>query len=262
MAKKKSDEGSFVFYRSFYDVINLIPDEAVRSKAYAALCEYGFFGIEPAEDADVLVKMVFTQAKPQIDANNKRRENGRIGGKAPKKTEEQKESKEEATDKQRVSKIKQTPGKGEPNVNVNANENVNANVTVNQNENENGTDNGYTGAEVEVLAAPDISADNREYGGQIDRPAVFIPPTLEQIRDYAAKKQLDIDAEYFMEYYTANGWMTGNEAVRDWRAVLRSWARQEKRWQECEVHTTNRKREQKGENNHNGEMERKFGILV
>ena len=92
MAKKKNDETSFVFYRSFYDVMNLIPDEAVRSRAYTALCEYGFFGIEPAEDADVLVKMVFTQAKPQIDANNKRRESGSAGGTAKKEAQERRKN--------------------------------------------------------------------------------------------------------------------------------------------------------------------------
>ena len=69
MTKKKNDENSFVFYRSFYDVVNLIPDEAMRCRAYTAICEYGFYGVEPAEDEDVLVRMVFTQAKPQIDAN-------------------------------------------------------------------------------------------------------------------------------------------------------------------------------------------------
>ena len=80
MTKKKNDENSFVFYRSFYDVVNLIPDAAMRCRAYTAICEYAFHGVEPAEEEDVLVRMVFTQAKPQIDANNKRRENGKLGG--------------------------------------------------------------------------------------------------------------------------------------------------------------------------------------
>ena len=123
MSKKQNDENSFVFYRSFYDVVNLIPDAAMRCRAYTAICEYGFYGVEPAEDEDVLVKMVFTQAKPQIDANNKRRENGKRGG-APRKTNA--EPKENHTETKAEPMVNQSITETKPNVN----ENVNANVCI------------------------------------------------------------------------------------------------------------------------------------
>ena len=194
MTKKKIDENSFVFYRSFYDVVNLIPDEAMRCRAYTAICEYGFYGVEPAEDEDVLVRMVFTQAKPQIDANNKRRENGKMGGAPRKKNAEPKDNHE-------VTKVEpmvnQTVTKAEPNANANVNENANQNVN-----------------------------DNGNVKQITER---FTPPTHAQVLDYIAEKGLQIDGERFMDYYTANGWMVGKNKMKDWKAALRHWARGDER---------------------------------
>ena len=191
MTKPNDEVSSFVFYRSFYDVVTLIPDEAMRCRAYTAICEYAFHGVEPAEDEDVLVKMVFTQAKPQIDANNKRRENGKQGG-APRK------SKAEPTANQTVTKA-------EPNVN----ETVNANANENENETVNET--------VNVHAHENVTAIR------------FTPPTLEEVQAYIAEQSLNIEAERFVDYYTANGWMVGKNKMRDWKAALRHWNRADER---------------------------------
>ena len=66
-----------VFYRSFFEAINeLEPEE--RLKAYESIMEYGFNGVLP-----IGIKggsaIVFKMAKPQLDANAKRRENGKLG---------------------------------------------------------------------------------------------------------------------------------------------------------------------------------------
>ena len=34
-----------------------------------------------------------------------------------------------------------------------------------------------------------------------------------------------MDAERFVDYYTANGWMVGRSRMRDWQAAARNWAR-------------------------------------
>ena len=204
MTKKKIDENSFVFYRSFYDVVNLIPDEAMRCRAYTAICEYGFYGVEPAEDEDVLVRMVFTQAKPQIDANNKRRESASAGGIAKKKKmDEQKKANVVAMEchenAEGVPNMCREDANSVPNVNANVNENE----TANQNVNDNGNVKQIT-----------------------ER---FTPPTHAQVTDYIAEKGLQIDAERFLDYYTANGWMVGKNKMKDWKAALRHWARGDER---------------------------------
>lgn len=68
----------FVFYRSFYEAIKSLPPDQYKECANAII-EYGLDGKEPQAD-DPLVQIVFSLTKPQMDANNRRRENGRKGG--------------------------------------------------------------------------------------------------------------------------------------------------------------------------------------
>ena len=103
---------SVVFYRSFYDAIKNIP-EADQLKAYTAIMEYAMNDVQPEIDGIALA--IFLLVKPQIDANNKRYENG----KKPKV--KQAVSKSEA-------KCKQNTSKSEANVNVKENEKENVNV--------------------------------------------------------------------------------------------------------------------------------------
>ena len=56
----------------------------------------------------------------------------------------------------------------------------------------------------------------------------FTPPTIEEIRAYIFQKDLKIDAERFFDYYQANGWKVGKNAMRDWKAACRSWASRDK----------------------------------
>ena len=203
--ENKKEENSFVFYRSFYDVINLIPDAAMRCRAYTAICEYGFYGVEPAEDEEVMVKMVFTQAKPQIDANNKRRESASAGGIARKKKLEAQKAKAVPVachpPAEAVPDACQTGAACVPNDNVNLNDNENDKENENVNENEHDHDHARRQA----------------------KP--FTPPTLEEVQAYIAERTLAVDAERFMDYYTANGWMVGKNHMKDWKAAVRHWSR-------------------------------------
>lgn len=64
---------SVLFYRSFYDALKNIPSDE-RIKVYDAIMEYGMYDRNP--DLDGVALAIFLLAKPQIDANNKRYENG------------------------------------------------------------------------------------------------------------------------------------------------------------------------------------------
>ncbi|MCF0187921.1 MAG: DUF4373 domain-containing protein [Bacteroidaceae bacterium] len=52
----------------------------------------------------------------------------------------------------------------------------------------------------------------------------FVPPTPEQVRDYAQAKGYSIDPERFCDYYTSNGWRVGRNPMKDWQATVRQWA--------------------------------------
>lgn len=68
---------SVVFYRSFYEAIRKLPAEQFKASTLAIL-EYGLDGKEP--ETEGIERTVFCMAKPQIDANNRRYENGSKGG--------------------------------------------------------------------------------------------------------------------------------------------------------------------------------------
>lgn len=106
---------SMVFYSSFASAIKRLPPDE-QLKALWSILDYGLDEKEPEEDG--LFMMIFDMAKPQIDANIKRKSNGCSGGRPQKKTDHTKE-------KPMVIDLK-TIGftKEKPNVNENVNENV------------------------------------------------------------------------------------------------------------------------------------------
>ncbi len=66
----------FVFYQSFYEALQDIPNED-KMTIVQAIIEYGLYGKEP--NLIGLHKIVFTLIKPQIDANQKKFMNGQKG---------------------------------------------------------------------------------------------------------------------------------------------------------------------------------------
>ncbi len=71
-----------VFYKSFFESISELPEENALN-IYNAIFKYAFFDEEP--ELSGIEKAIFTIIKPQIDANNKKYENGKKGGRPPKK---------------------------------------------------------------------------------------------------------------------------------------------------------------------------------
>lgn len=48
-------------------------------------------------------------------------------------------------------------------------------------------------------------------------------PTREKIERYCRERNNGIDAEYFYNYYQANGWHMGQNPIQNWRALIRTW---------------------------------------
>ncbi len=68
---------SFVFYDSFYKAMSYLNDKE-KIQYIEAICNYSLFDI--TIDMDIKIEAMFALIKPQIDANIKKRENGRKGG--------------------------------------------------------------------------------------------------------------------------------------------------------------------------------------
>ena len=96
---------SFVFYRSFWEAIRELPDEQL-AESMKAIANYALYGDQG--NISGVAKAIFTMAKPQIDANNKRYLNGTKGGRPV--------TEAEPPNNQPITKP-------EPNVNDNVNDN-------------------------------------------------------------------------------------------------------------------------------------------
>lgn len=114
---------SFVFYESFYLALSEL-SATQQGKIYTAICRYALYGEEP--ELKGASSAVFKLIKPQIDANNRRYENGKKGGVHGIKGGRPKNPKE--TPNKPLENPKETP-------NVHVNVNVNDNVTVHDNDN-------------------------------------------------------------------------------------------------------------------------------
>lgn len=53
----------------------------------------------------------------------------------------------------------------------------------------------------------------------------FTPPTLEEVQAYCDERQNNVNAERFIDHYTANGWQVGKNKMKDWKAAVRNWER-------------------------------------
>lgn len=76
-------QDSFIFYRSFRDAIGDLSTKE-QLETLLAICDYALYGIEPSLKG--APKAIFTLSKPNLDANLKRRKNGKKGGRPPKET--------------------------------------------------------------------------------------------------------------------------------------------------------------------------------
>lgn len=184
---------SMVFYRSFYEAVRELPDKEF-AESVKAILDYGLDGVEC--ETPGIAKALFTMARPQIDVNNKRYENGRKGGKPKSNQTVTKDEPNRNQDKPSMNQSKPNAEIAEPNANVNVNDNVNANV------------------------------NDKEIGDK--RAKRFIPPTLTQVQEYCAEKGYGIDCERFIDFYESKGWMIGKNKMKDWKAAVRTWTRSQR----------------------------------
>ena len=66
--------------------------------------------------------------------------------------------------------------------------------------------------------------DNNCIGNKSTR---FYPPTIEEIKNYCAKQNNNVDANKFFDFYESKGWMVGKNKMRDWKASVRKWENSE-----------------------------------
>lgn len=50
-------------------------------------------------------------------------------------------------------------------------------------------------------------------------------PTIEEVRSYIEEKGYNVDPERFYDFYESNGWKVGKNPMKDWKATVRTWSK-------------------------------------
>lgn len=172
---------SVVFYQSFYEAVKDLPPEDFK-KSVCAIMDYGLYEIPP--ETTGIEKSMYIMAKPQIDANNRRYENSKRGGRKPNSN--------------------QTENKVEPNNNQ---------------------------TETKDLPKEKVKEKVKDNVKVNDKESIvrFAPPTSQDVSEFCKEKGIDnFDVERFIDFYTSKGWMVGKNKMKDWKAAVRNWVRQDK----------------------------------
>ena len=53
----------------------------------------------------------------------------------------------------------------------------------------------------------------------------FVPPTVEEVREYCDSRCNNVDPKKFVDHYTTNGWVRGKSEtkIKCWKACVRTW---------------------------------------
>lgn len=95
---------------------------------------------------------------------------------------------------------------------------------------------GYVLCDGDRYALTDVAEDlldGREPRQRARRPrrrptseARFVPPTIDQVREYAESRGSDIDPQTFLDYYECSGWKDSKgNPVRNWKQRMITWER-------------------------------------
>ena len=70
--------------------------------------------------------------------------------------------------------------------------------------------------------------ENKNKNKNKDTIGRFIPPSVEEVSAYCKSRGNGINADEFVDFYSAKGWMIGKNRMKDWKAAIRTWEQRRK----------------------------------
>lgn len=58
---------------------------------------------------------------------------------------------------------------------------------------------------------------------KVNKSKVFIIPTILEITEYCKERGNNVDPVKFYNYYESNGWMVGRNKMKNWKAAVHTW---------------------------------------
>lgn len=181
---------SFVLYTSYMDQISLLNNEQ-RGVLLTAIYSYAMENELP--DMDGMTKMAFSFIRSQLDKDMKKYDD--------------------------VCRKRREAGKsgGRPKANDYTEKQEKAKKA-----------NGFSEKQTETKK-PD---NEYEYDNDNDlkeniKRKIFQPPTVEAVKAYCTERGNKVDPQSFVDFYESKGWMIGKNKMKDWKAAVRTWEKNE-----------------------------------
>lgn len=57
----------------------------------------------------------------------------------------------------------------------------------------------------------------------VKKSKAFKAPSVEEVWQYCNERCNNVDAQEFVDHYTANNWFRGKTKINDWKACVRTW---------------------------------------
>lgn len=68
--------------------------------------------------------------------------------------------------------------------------------------------------------------DSKQYpknNGNNEKKKRVVYPSLEEVKTYCLERGNSVDPNKWHDYYSSNGWMVGKNKMKDWKACVRTW---------------------------------------
>ena len=193
-------------YTDYMEQVSMLSREQ-RGDLFTAIMAYASNTELPNMDGVTMMAFCFIRSQMDRDRSKyqetieKRREAGKQGGRPKANGSDEKAKKANGFSE------KQTEAKKADNDNVNENDNVDVNVNDNEDENE----------------------KEKKKGTNVPKEkSRFVPPSVENVIEYCRENDYRyVDANYFVDFYISKNWYVGKNKMKDWKAAVRNWQRQE-----------------------------------
>lgn len=175
---------SIVLYASYAEKFQKLSDEQF-GKLFRMMFKYQSEGVVPESD-DIAISLAFDAIKYDVDRNNQRYE--------------------EICEQRRIAGAKGGIAKASKSKQMVANANKSKQNLANVADKDNDNDK-----------------DNDKDNEIKKKRELFKPPTIEEVKAYCEERKNGVDADTFVDFYAAKGWMVGSNKMKDWKACVRTW---------------------------------------
>lgn len=76
-----------------------------------------------------------------------------------------------------------------------------------------------------------VKAEGRKEGREgsdASKRKRFSPPSLDDVKTYCEERDNHVDPVRFVNFYEMKGWQVGKEKMKDWKAAVRTWEKDDK----------------------------------